>query len=737
MAVTPDAAEAGKRDVGVAIPTGEITGESGAARRVLDGTPSRSVEPSADDIRWLESRSMLRHADKLAEEISGKSVQWRNAYGRPRPRDFVNTASVWFTSYPRSVIASEDETVLQTLGSAHLLSSLREIGIEGIHMGPMKRAGGICGRTYTPSVDGFFDRIELTIDPLLGTDEQYTAMTSIAKEFGIAVIGDLIPAHTGKGPDFRLSERCYKDFAGLYTMVEIPEAEWGLLGEVPAGEDSVNLPVETVRLLEDKGHIPGQLEVTSFYEPGVKETDWSATDIVTGVDGRRRRLVYLHVFKAGQPSLDWLDPSFAAQRIILGDAVQSLHVWGDAGLRLDASPLLGIEPRRGLDKAWVEGHPLAEGSSNIIAMMIRKLGGYSFQEINASLEHLKRFTTWGPDLSYDFITRPPYFYAMATGNTEPLRLMMRLMQKEGLDPGIFVHALQNHDELMFDLCHLRKHGRGEFRMGDRTVTGKGLYQGMYEEAKEQLGDSGLACMPEFSNLGFCGTIASYAAASCGISDPYDMTDEEKDEVQKLHLLAAFFNAMQPGVFALSGWDLVGALPLSADEARPWIEDNDFRWMNRGAFDLVDVNAAARASEAGLPKAAAIYGSLPSQLRDRRSFASRLQAMLRARKESGIALSSLIAVGEPVSKGMFVMLLQRPDELGGWIITALNFATEPARENLHFSEIAGTTARLVYSTEPESSAGVRPGEHGRVSLRLGPRQGKVFVIEAKKAKATRR
>jgi trehalose synthase len=680
---------------------------------------------------------MLRRADQLAEAISGKSVQWRTAYGRPRPRDFVNTASVWFTSYPRSVIASQDETVLETLGSAHLLSTLREIGIDGIHMGPMKRAGGIRGRTYTPSVDGFFDRIELSVDPLLGTNDQYTEMTTVATKFGIAVMGDLIPAHTGKGPDFRLAERCYRHYAGAYTMVEIPEADWGLLGEVPAGEDSVNLPVETVRLLEEKGYIPGQLEVTSFYEPGVKETDWSATDVVTGVDGRRRRLVYLHVFKAGQPSLDWLDPSFAAQRIILGDAVQSLHVWGDVGLRLDASPLLGIEPRRGLDKAWIEGHPLAEGSSNIIAMMIRKLGGYSFQEINASLEHLKRFTTWGPDLSYDFVTRPPYLYAMATGNAEPLRLMVRLMQKEGLDPGVFVHALQNHDELMFDLCHLRKHGRKEFRIGDRTVLGKDLYAGMYEEAKQRLGDNGIAHMPEFSNLGFCGTIASYAAACCGIADPYHMTPEEKDEVQKLHLLAAFFNAMQPGVFALSGWDLVGALPLSADEARPWIEDNDFRWMNRGAFDLMDVNAAARASEGGLSKAAAIYGSLPSQLRDPTSFVSRLQTMVRARNQTGIALSNLVAVGEPASKGIFVMLLQRPDDLGGWIITALNFATESARENLHFPQIAGATARLLYSTEPESIAGVRLGERGRVSLLLGPRHGQVFVVEATKPVASRR
>ena len=138
----------------------------------------------------------------------------------------------------------------------------------------------------------------------------------------------------------------------------------------------------------------------------------------------------------------------------MADVVQSLYVWGASGLRLDASPLLGIEGRPGLDKSWVEGHPLAEGGSNTIAMMIRKLGGYSFQELNQPLENLRRFTIWGPDLSYDFFTRTPYFYAMATGDAGPLRLILTLMLKECLDLGMLVHALQNHDELMFNLTHL-------------------------------------------------------------------------------------------------------------------------------------------------------------------------------------------------------------------------------------------------------------------------------------------
>jgi len=66
------------------------------------------------------------------------------------------------------------------------------------------------------------------------------------------------------------------------------ELNWELLGFVPKGADSVNLTLEIVQSLEDKGYIPGPLECIPFYDPGVKDTCWSATRTVTGVDGLQR-----------------------------------------------------------------------------------------------------------------------------------------------------------------------------------------------------------------------------------------------------------------------------------------------------------------------------------------------------------------------------------------------------------------------------------------------------------------
>ena len=40
---------------------------------------------------------------------------------------------------------------------------------------------------------------------------------------------------------------------------------------------------------------------------------------MVGPDGVERRWVYLHYFKDGQPSINWLDPSFAGMRLVIGD----------------------------------------------------------------------------------------------------------------------------------------------------------------------------------------------------------------------------------------------------------------------------------------------------------------------------------------------------------------------------------------------------------------------------------
>ncbi len=103
----------------------------------------------------------------------------------------------------------------------------------------------------------------------------------------------------------------YADYPGIYHMVEIDPRDWEHLPEVPPGADSVNIDPATEEWLDKAGYIIGRLQRVIFYAEGVKETNWSVTRPVVGIDGVERRWVYLHYFKDGQPSINWLDPSFA------------------------------------------------------------------------------------------------------------------------------------------------------------------------------------------------------------------------------------------------------------------------------------------------------------------------------------------------------------------------------------------------------------------------------------------
>ena len=683
------------------------------------------VGPEAETIAWLEQRSMLHQAAVASRQYSGTGKLWSHPYANPQPRAASALASVWFTAYPASTITRPNETVLKALGDAELWKAFREVGIKGMHTGPMKRSGGIKGREYTPTVDGNFDRISAEIDPSFGTEEEYKAMTANARANGAIVIGDIIPGHSGKGADFRLAERAYKDYPGLYHMVEIAEKDWGLLPAVPAGKDAVNLAPAAVDQLKKQGYIVGQLPRTIFYEKGVKETDWSATDAVTGADGKKRRWVYLHYFKEGQPTFNWLDPSFGAQRLVIGDALHSIGTLGESMLRLDANGFLGIEIAKGDGRAWSEGHPLSVTSNQIIAGMVRKLGGFTFQELNLTLEDIKQMSQGGPDLSYDFVTRPAYHHALVTGNTEFLRLMQGLARKYEIDPAGLVHALQNHDELTLELVHFwTKHKDATFAFHGKKMTGSALRDIVRDEMHGKLLAPAAPYNLKASNGVSC-TSASIAAASLGISvkDWSQITAEQKRDIQRAHLLLAMYNAMQPGVFALSGWDLVGALTLPSESVKPLLADGDTRWINRGAYDLLGVNPSAAKSSTGLPRAHALYGSLPEQLKTPDSFASQLKKMLQVRSEYRIFESEQLEAPAVKADGLLVMVHKLPGDKG-LEVTALNFGKKPVKESVAIASAPQGSA--VTDLLEGKAAGKLDGK--RIALDLQPHQGKVLLIK---------
>ena len=692
----------------------------------LTPTARPAATPVAGDsyIRWLVERSMLHQAEVTARRYSGHGELWQHPYAIPQPRAASALASVWFTAYPPAQITRPGESVLQSLGDPELWSIFRDIGIKGMHTGPMKRSGGIRGHEYTPTVDGNFDRISSEIDPGFGTEEEYKALVRSAGENGAVIIGDIIPGHSGKGADFRLAERRYGDYPGLYYMVEIEPKDWSLLPPVAAGKDSINLKPEAVDELKARGYIVGRLPRTIFYEKGVKETDWSATDGVAGADGKTRRWVYLHYFKEGQPTFNWLDPTFAAQRLVAGDALHSLGTLGERMLRLDANGFLGIELGPNGGPAWSEGHPLSVTSNQLIAGLVRKIGGFTFQELNLTLEDIKAMSQGGADLSYDFVTRPAYHHALVTGDAEFLRLMLGLQKTYQIDPAALIHALQNHDELTLELVHFwTRHKDAIFTFRGKKMKGSELRQIIRAELHGRLMGRAAPYNLEAANGVSC-TTATVAVAALGIRDISHLTDAQRRDIQRAHLLLAMYNAMQPGVFALSGWDLVGALTLPAESVKTLLADGDTRWINRGAYDLLGKNPGAAKSGTNLPRTQALYGPLPEQLKSPGSFASQLQKMLRVRAEYRINESEQVDLPPAKARGLVVMVHRLPAGKGTQV-TAINFGRAAVQETMTIKTASpgGPVTDLL-----EEKAVGKLDASRRLSLALGPHEGRVLLIK---------
>lgn len=625
-------------------------------------------------VQWLKEQSMLGDARTVARQLSGQPLMWGNPFAKPDPRAAVEMASVWFTAYPLSTITARGESFLGFLASEELWTAFERVGIDAVHTGPVKLAGGIEGWEPTPSVDGHFDRISMSIDPLFGTEDEFRTVCHVAGEHHGTIIDDIVPGHTGKGADFRLAEMAVDDYPGIYHMIDIPQEHWNLLPDVPEGADSVNLTVDTEKKLADEGLIIGALQRVIFFEPGVKETNWSATRVVHDVNGTPHRWVYLHYFKEGQPSISWLDPTFAGMRLVMGDALHSLLDLGSGGLRLDANGFLGVEKSVAELPAWSEGHPLSQAANQLIGSMVRKVGGFTFQEMNLAVDDIVETSKVGPDLSYDFITRPAYQLALAIGDTEFLRLMLREGLLLGVDQASLVHALQNHDELTYELVHLETRHRDDvYSYGGKDWRGQDLAEHIRQTLREAITGEAGPYNAVFTQNGIACTTASVITASLGITDLSEISSEDKERIVRAHLLLAMYNAWQPGVFALSGWDLVGALPVDRSTVKSLIAQGDTRWLERGAYDLVESTDALRSSS-GLPRADVVYGSLSEQLKDPNSFAMRLAKVLQLRKRHHIATGELLDVPEVSRKSMLTMVNRLVD--GQIQVTVLNFSEEP-------------------------------------------------------------
>jgi trehalose synthase len=272
------------------------------------------------------------------------------------------------------------------------------------------------------------------------------------------------------------------------------------------------------------------------------------------------------------------------------------------------------------------------------------------------------------------------------------------------------------------LAHFAGHAQEPFPFRGGQLTGQQLRELIHKEMYERLIGERAPYNLKFGD-GVASTTATVIAATLGIRDISALQPAQVEKIKRLHLLLAFYNAMQPGVFALSGWDLVGDLTLPASQVRARLADGDTRWINRGAYELLGSNPNATASAAGLPRATALYGPLPEQLKRADSFASQLAHLLKARADLHLYAARLSDVPTVSAKGLFVLVHELPEN-AGLEVTAINFGSTPVDETV---DIHGAAAGSQAIDVLGSQAPLEVGTDGRLHLRLDAYEGKALRI----------
>jgi len=268
------------------------------------------------------------------------------------------------------------------------------------------------------------------------------------------------------------------------------------------------------------------------------------------------------------------------------------------------------------------------------------------------------------------------------------------------------------------------HENDHYTFRGHEVTGKQLRDMVHDDMYSRLIGPSAPYNLKFGD-GVASTTATIITAALGIKNISKLSSADIEKIKRAHLLLAFYNAFQPGVFALSGWDLVGALTLPGAVVKDRLADGDTRWINRGAYDLIGSNPKARTSAAGLPVTVALYGPLPKQLANPDSFASQLARMLKVRADLHLYAGRLVDSPAVQAKGLFVLVHQLPDT-PDLEVTTINFGSTPIDETV---VIHGATqdATVTDVLNPRARQ-LMVGAGGTLQVTLGGYEGKAFRVK---------
>ena len=252
-------------------------------------------------------------------------MQWREDFGAPEAGKLVRLASVWLLYYPGSVITKPGESVIGTWAEPKFWDSRAGYRHRSSPHQPDPTRGRNQGREFTPTIDGWFDRIGLDTAPELGTEEEYRRMVDVADEREArSSPGTWCRCTPALGPTSGSPSGRTRTTGHVQHGRDRP----GGLGAASRRSTTPGAPPSSRGRqpcsCDEKGYIPGLINSADASRRPTNGAAGAPRPRSSASTAEPRRWVYLHVFKPGQPTLNWLDPTYAARRVQFGDAARNI-----------------------------------------------------------------------------------------------------------------------------------------------------------------------------------------------------------------------------------------------------------------------------------------------------------------------------------------------------------------------------------------------------------------------------
>ena len=156
-------------------------------------------------------------------------------------------------------------------------------------------------------------------------------------------------------------------------------------------------------------------------------------------------------------------------------------------------------------------------------------------------------------------------------------------------------------ELTYELVHFTTLHRDDlYTYHGEEITGADLADTIRQDLTDRLTGESAPYNLIFTTNGIASTTGTVIAAALGYTRIDNLSAEQIRRIRQAHLLLAMFNALQPGVFSISGWDLLGMLTIDPDEIAPLLETGDTRWIHRSTYDLMGFQPNFEQPAMGMP-----------------------------------------------------------------------------------------------------------------------------------------